>query len=100
MDSSHQFDLEFKRFEQEMDKNTKELEEKVRESRKLTDEISTWQKSIEENKRKISQLKPLIERLERDKLAHHRQLQQLEERNRARVNEHLVDKSKMIRPFH
>lgn len=100
MNSSHEFDLEFKRFEQEMDKNTHELESKVIESRKLEDEITTWQRGIETNKRKIDMLKPEIRRLEQDKTMHHRRLQDLEAKNRARVNEHLTDHSKMIKPSH
>lgn len=94
MTSSRGFDAEFKNFEHELDQNTAELETDRRESTRLIQEIEKAKEEIKErerlilaDKRHLDRLAPEIRELEREKMENHRKLQQLEERNRARLNE-------------
>ncbi len=100
MNTSQEFERALTKFRAEVSKNTQELEEKVNESRKLESEIATWQKGIMDNKQKIERLKPEIRRLELEKVKHHGEIMQLEQQNRAHINEHLTDQTKKIHPSH
>ncbi len=98
--SSQEFERALEKFKAEVSKNTQELEQKVNECRKLELDISTWQKNIEAAKRQILKLKPEIHKLELEKIKHHGEIMQLEQQNRAHINEHLTDQTKNIRPSH
>ncbi len=98
--SGHGFDLDFQRFERKMAEDTKELTEKVQKSRELEAEINTLQAKIAADKHEIEKMKPEIRHLEQEKSEQHHKLQDLEAKNREEINEHLHDRSKLIRPSH
>lgn len=100
MESSHKFDLDLRRFQEALEKDSHELTSMVDEKRRLEDEVKTWERNIETNKHRIESLKPKIRELESNKIKHHNEIQKIEMSNRAEINEHLTDPHKMIRPLH
>jgi chromosome segregation ATPase len=97
--SQHEFDRDLQKFQQEVNENTHELMEKVQEKRQLQDEIGKDTHQIQEDKNRIAHLDPEIRKLESEKIKIQRELQEIEQHNRQNINDHVSDKSKMIRPL-
>jgi len=96
--SNHNRGKSFEEFRREIQETTTELTNDIKEEHRLEAEVSTLKQTLKEDERKIIHLKEEIRELEKEKLAEGRELAQLEQENRTQINEHLSDKSKMIRP--
>lgn len=85
--------------QQDIRENTLEFTKAVEEAHKIEAEIPVLKAKLREDENRLAHLKPEIQKLERDKMEIHRELQQVEEENRHQINEHLTDRNKMIKPL-
>lgn len=86
-------------FEQDMRENTLELTKDVDRAREIEAEIPALKEKLRHDESELNRLRPKIREEEHEKMEFHRQVQLLEQENRKDINEHLHDKSKMIKPI-
>lgn len=81
-----------------MEENRQELTKDVDRARELEADIPQLKTKLQQEERELNRLKPEINKLQSEKIKIHREFQQMEEEGRREINEHLTDKSKMIKP--
>ncbi len=105
--NQNEFDRDFEKFKHQVDESVMELTKTVEEEHKLEQEVTDIKKRRVEDDRKeredlakISHLRQKVREIETIKVRSHTQLQQMEEKARHEINEHVHDKDKMIKPLH
>ncbi len=102
MDASNNFDIAFKKLQQEMHAHAQLLEKDKTELKRLIDENATSktdiikmkeeiinkEKKMKENETKKSQLEREINTMQREQVKEHMELQKVEAENRARLTQH------------